>query len=223
MDAIRGTWKARVGGRVLEGLVRALGATCRQRLLDERTLERLIASGEPAILAGWHEGLFLMAASFPRAFLRRGLPLVVLISRSRDGDLGAAMAERLGARVVRGSTSRGGGPALRRLVREVEQGLWPVVVPDGPRGPERQAKPGALALARLTGAPIVPVGVAVDRGWRLGSWDRTWIPKPGARLVVALGEPLFVQKGDEPVQEVQLSEHLDRAWQRARSAVAAGR
>jgi len=53
-------------------------------------------------------------------------------------------------------------------------------------------KAGVIALARLSGAPIVPVAVGASRQWRLGSWDEFRIPKPFARCVVRFGEPIRV-------------------------------
>ena len=114
--------------------------------------------------------------------------MVVLISRSRDGTLGTEVGRLLGAEVARGSTSRGGGPALRQLVRALAGGRTVLVIPDGPRGPAGELKPGVVALAELGRAPVVPLAMAVDRGWRLRSWDRMVVPKPFARLRVLVGE-----------------------------------
>jgi hypothetical protein len=217
-----GAWLA---SRILHPVVALLLGTCRYRVVDSRRLEALLADGGPVVFATWHEGLFLLLGCFPRHVLARGMPLSVLVSRSRDGDLGAYLAVKVGARVVRGSTSRGGGPALRRLVREVQEGRSPVLIPDGPKGPAHEAKPGVVALARLAGVPLVPVGLAVDRAWRLGSWDRTRVPRPGARIVMALGEP-WVGSGAAPASpeadSKELAKRLDRAGSVARNALAAG-
>ena len=44
--------------------------------------------------------------------------------------------------------------------------------PDGPRGPRMRVQPGIIALARLSGAPILPFTFAVSRAQGRGSWDR---------------------------------------------------
>jgi hypothetical protein len=62
--------------------------------------------------------------------------------------------------------------------------------PDGPRGPAREFAPGALIASQRTGVPIVALGVAVTRGWRLSSWDAFLIPKPFARVTIAVGDPV---------------------------------
>ena len=63
---------------------------------------------------------------------------------------------------------------------------------DGPRGPAKVAQPGAVFLARITGNPIVPFHIEAGRAWTARSWDRTQVPKPGAVIGVAIGEPFHV-------------------------------
>jgi len=84
-----------------------------------------------------------------------------------------------------------------------------VVVPDGPRGPRETAKPGVVALAGMTGVPIVPVAVGASAEWRVASWDGLRIPKPGARLVVAFGEPLFVPRDAGPAERAAARKDLE--------------
>lgn len=151
---------------------------------EEGAVAALWAAGAPAIYAVWHGRLLLL----PYLYGHRGSH--VLASRSRDGELVARWIRRFGLRPVRGSSSRGGGEALRRLARALRAGGEVVVVPDGPKGPREVLKPGVIALARLTGAPIVPMAVAASREWRLRSWDEFRIPRPFARCVVRFGEPI---------------------------------
>ena len=58
---------------------------------------------------------------------------------------------------------------------------------DGPRGPARVVQPGAIWLAGATGHPVLPFHIEADRAWTTGSWDRTQIPKPFSRVVMAIG------------------------------------
>jgi hypothetical protein len=78
------------------------------------------------------------------------------------------------------------------LERSLREGRDVVVVPDGPRGPREMVKPGVVALARRSGAPIVPIAVGASAEWRLGSWDEFRIPKPFARCLVRFGEPVQI-------------------------------
>ena len=63
---------------------------------------------------------------------------------------------------------------------------------DGPRGPARDAQPGAAFLAGATGHPMLPFHVEADRFWTAGRWDATQIPKPFSTVAVAIGEPINV-------------------------------
>jgi lysophospholipid acyltransferase (LPLAT)-like uncharacterized protein len=47
-----------------------------------------------------------------------------------------------------------------------------------------------VALANLTGKPIIPVAWSVDRFWRAPSWDGMLIPKPFCRGIMIWGEAL---------------------------------
>jgi lysophospholipid acyltransferase (LPLAT)-like uncharacterized protein len=81
-------------------------------------------------------------------------------------------------------------------VKALREGRPVAFTPDGPRGPRREFKGGVLLAAQRGGAPVVPLHASADRAWRLNSWDRFMIPKPGARVRIAYGEPFMVGEGD---------------------------
>ena len=81
---------------------------------------------------------------------------------------------------------------MRALLAALEAGEDIAVVPDGPRGPHRHAQPGVVALAALSGAPIVPLGFAARPAWRLSSWDDFIVPVPFARAAATIGAPVVV-------------------------------
>src|SRR5690606_27078113 len=109
-----------------------------------------------------------------------------------DGEIIARVAEALGFRTVRGSTSRGAGRALLGMSRTVQSGGDAAFTPDGPRGPARSFAPGALIVAQRAAAPVIPLAVAAERCWRLGSWDGFVVPKPFARIAIAYGDPEYL-------------------------------
>jgi lysophospholipid acyltransferase (LPLAT)-like uncharacterized protein len=174
--------------------LRLLGRTLRVRR-EERAVSALWAARTPLIYVVWHARLLLL----PYLYRDRGLR--VLISHSRDGELVAGLVRRFGIVVVRGSSSRGGARGLRTLARAIGDGHSVVLVPDGPRGPSETVKPGVVALARMTGAPVVPLAFAASRQWQARSWDGFRVPKPFARCVVRFGDPVHVprqQSGKAP-------------------------
>jgi lysophospholipid acyltransferase (LPLAT)-like uncharacterized protein len=174
-------------GLLIAWLVRAWIATVRYRC---RALAARLEPTEPAlrgrfIYAFWHETLLLPAYHYA------GTPTHVLISQHADGEMIARACRRLGLGVVRGSTTRGGARALREMIGQ-KGSTHLVVTPDGPRGPRRRVQPGLVHLAARTGLPVVPVGFACRRAWRLRSWDRFVLPRPFTRAVGVLGAPLVV-------------------------------
>lgn len=205
-------WKVRFGVPCGLFLIRALGVTWR---IEERGADgwrALKASGKPWVYALWHGQLL------PLAWVQRGRGLVVLVSEHRDGEVITRILERLGCRMVRGSTTRGGGRALLGLIKELNDGHTLAITPDGPRGPAMVFQPGALVAAQRAGAPVVSMTLHVDRAWRLKSWDRFTIPKPFARLTVQYSEPTYVVEGgtkeaagDVPRFEALMAATLERA------------
>lgn len=147
---------------------------------------------DPAVYVTWHEHLL------PLALLCRRQGVVALVSRHRDGEILARILRRLGYETARGSSTRGGGPGLRRMIRAGRAGKPLAFTPDGPRGPARRCKPGAVRAAAATGLPVVPLATAATRSRRLGSWDQFMIPGPGARIYVSRGRPLHMPEGSAP-------------------------
>ena len=203
-----------------------LMATCRVRVgAGEEHLERILASERPVVLAFWHNRMVVCGDLIHRRIIRRGRPVALLASLSRDGELAARMGRARGYRVIRGSTSRGGLAGLLRLHRAVaREGCSAATAPDGPRGPAYECQPGTVMLARLAGVPILPLAYAASRSWRVRSWDRLVVPRPFARAVVAVGAPLEVA-ADLPDAELArlsatLKRRLDELVRRAEELVA---
>ncbi|MGA2186974.1 MAG: lysophospholipid acyltransferase family protein [Steroidobacteraceae bacterium] len=124
-----------------------------------------------------------------------GVKLGFLISPSVDGEIGAMLVRYMGGEVIRGSSSHTGARALRDYYQALTQdGVSPVITPDGPRGPPWKFKPGAVLLAQLSQRPIIPMAYAASHAWKI-KWDRFVIPMPLARVAIAVGEPVYVAKG----------------------------
>jgi lysophospholipid acyltransferase (LPLAT)-like uncharacterized protein len=179
---------ARGGG----ALISALLATCRFEVSGQQNFRQFWNVRQPVVFVLWH-GRLLAGAYHQR---RNGL--VALISQHRDGEYIARVVERWGYHTVRGSSTRGGSGALRGLLRQLGRGRSVVLTPDGPRGPRQRMKPGALLVAQMSGAPIVPVATGADRAWWIEGWDRFQIPKPFSRIRIAYGTPLLLPERRDP-------------------------
>jgi len=158
----------------------------------------------PLVLAFWH-GEQMLLLGWPRR--RRTL---VMVSWSRDGALQSGVLGAQGLRVVRGSSSRGGAAALRRLSRALSAPLDAAFAVDGPRGPRHRSKPGAALAARLCRGRLVPMGAAASASRVLGrTWDRFRIPLPFSRVQVVLGAPV------DPVLAAERPEVVDQGIEQA--------
>ena len=71
------------------------------------------------------------------------------------------------------------------------------ITPDGPRGPRYVVQDGVIALARLTGMPIMPLTFGSSRKKIFGSWDAFNLPYPFSRGAFMWGEPIYVKKEDD--------------------------
>jgi len=198
-DGLRFRLAGSVGGRVLDGLFR----TATFDVIGEENYAPLRDRGTPCFMVIWHGRLL------PAGYYHRGRGMVGLISRSEDGEYIARVLRRWGYDAVRGSSSRGGMPALREIVRLARSGRTIAITPDGPRGPRQKLKPGVLAAARATGLPMVPVAAGADRAWWFESWDRFLVPKPFARIRVAYGSPFEVPRDAGPEEIEAIGRRLE--------------
>lgn len=153
------------------------------------------------IPCGWHQQI-VASGLFLHSLTPRGLVLGFLISPSREGEFVSRVATHHGTYTMRGSSSRTGSEALAALEEGTDQGISPMMYADGPRGPARVFKPGSVILSQRTGTPIMPVATAIDRYWQLNSWDKNRIPKPFARITVAVGELRPVDHDEQHIDAI---------------------
>jgi len=178
------------------GIVRLWWAMLpRVRVVGREHLEEAIAAHGAIIPVYWH-GQQLVPVRVLLEAAARGLKLGFLISPSVDGELPALLVRRVGGHVIRGSSSNTGARALRDYYEAISKlGVSPAITPDGPHGPRRQFKPGAILISQLSGKPIVPMAYAASRAWLFPTWDRFALPWPFARIVLQVGEPVVIPKG----------------------------
>lgn len=213
--------------RLIVALLAFLRYTCRRTVIEgAERIEHLVETGEPVVLAFWHNRAVLGAIFLIDALLRRGYRMVLVSSLSRDGELSARFSKVYGVDSIRGSSSRGGRAVLSGCYRAVvKERTAPIISPDGPRGPAYELKVGTIAIAQIAGVPVLPLGFAVKRSWALGSWDRLMIPRPFSRVAVAVGEPLAVPRrlSEDEFEAVRLrcQDEIDRMTRAAEAAVGA--
>jgi hypothetical protein len=200
------------------GIFGTLFATLRERRLEPEHFLRLRDQGTPIIFVFWH------AHTLPLAWCHRHEGIVTLVSEHGDGEVLVRLIRHWGFGSVRGSSTRGATQALKGLIRAARGGKDLALTPDGPRGPAREFKPGALAAAQATGLPVVPLAAAASRAWRPGRWDEFLVPKPFSRLCVAYGPPRTVppelDRAELEALARSLGRELDALEERAAACVA---
>lgn len=175
--------------RIIAAYIRLVRATSRWRTVEGQIPARFWDAGEPFIGAFWHGRLLMMPLSW-----RPNVAMSMLISSHADGRLIARTIGHFGLGAIAGSTRRGGGQALRAMLRSLKRGEPVAFTPDGPRGPRMRAQGAIVDLARLSGRPIVAVAYATSRRWLAPSWDRFVVALPFSRGVYVWGEPIHVPR-----------------------------
>jgi len=181
---IRSEWKWRMIGFFGRILLWVWTRSCRMTIIGGNAYRELRRKGEPVISLAWHGRIFLVPYFF------RGRDVMPLVSPSGDGEIAARIMAGWGYRLLRGSGSHTMVGAWKTMLRELRAGGEVIIIPDGPKGPDRVFKSGGLRLARETGAWLVPWSFSTDRKKILRSWDRFLIFYPFRRIVVMFGEPV---------------------------------
>lgn len=118
----------------------------------------------------------------------------MLVSEHGDGEIIARTLKSLGYDLIRGSTTHGGARALVDMRKRFESPGIITITPDGPNGPYRELKSGAVILAKQTGVPILPMSAYTSRPKFLKSWDRFHLVKPFVKCVLMYGEPIKIDR-----------------------------
>ena len=183
-------------------LIKLIGRTVRFQVEGWENWEAAASAGKIPIYTFWHNRVFL-ATYFWR---RRGI--VVMTSRSFDGEYIARFIQRFGYGAARGSSTRGGVGAIVEMVRLMRAGSPTAFTIDGPKGPRYVAKMGAVLLAKKTGHPVLPFTITARKFWTAKkSWDQSQVPKPFTRVRVDIAPPIYVPSdADEELLEAKRDE-----------------
>jgi lysophospholipid acyltransferase (LPLAT)-like uncharacterized protein len=184
-----------LGMPLLQAIIWLVSSTYRvQKVIGADIADRVIADKNTVYApCYWHQN-HVLCSQMMRSWIRRGFKACFLVSSSVDGEVPARIARSWGAEVIRGSANQTGALALRDMQAMMKKGFAIVTTADGPNGPQHEFKPGAVLMARIGRTPMVPLACAADRAWYLDRWDEFMIPKPFARVVLAVGEPIEVPR-----------------------------
>lgn len=176
--------------------------TFRVRVDETPEVQDFLKNQRPIIFAHWHRDELALIHFIP------AYHIATMTSTSKDGQLIDYVIRKLGGATAKGSSTRGGARALRGMVGLIQSGYRASIAVDGPKGPIFQAKPGVFELAQLTGAVVVPMGVAISSYMEFRkSWNKARLPKPFAKIIVSFGP---IQRiGDADARDKTLAEALN--------------
>lgn len=158
--------------------------TIRWERIGFESYEADIARGVPRVLCCWHERLIFT----PYLRTWSDHKLTVMASQHADARIASSNLVERGIGLIELATSGDNSAALRDGVRVLRAGGSLGITVDGPFGPPRQAKPGALVVASLAHVQAAPCTYAVSRKIRLKTWDGFILPMPWSRGVLAVGD-----------------------------------
>ncbi len=166
-------------------LIWLLGRSWRITVIGQEKVEAVWKQNKRVCYALWHGRLLVLT------YTQKKQKIHVLVSQHRDGEFIARIISRLGFVAVRGSSTRGGIRGALELVKASSH-FDIAITPDGPKGPRHKVQPGAAFISSRAGIPLVPMTSSARSAWYLKSWDRFMIPKPFSRVLVLIGEPIWV-------------------------------
>ena len=186
--------KTRFFHAFLYRFIRLYSSTFRIQVENEKQWMEHLGNGGKVVLCTWHQQFFAAIRHFQTY---RHLKPSLMISKSSDGEIIADVAERSGWHTVRGSSSRDGRKALKDMIDRLSQFGLAAHVVDGPKGPAGIVKAGVIQLAHAADAVIVPFYTSADRAWYFNSWDRYFLPKPFARVVITFGDMIKLATAED--------------------------
>lgn len=181
--------RTKIIAQLIYYIVRVLNLTYRYEFigLENKRKAQAAHPQKTYTYALWHQNLI------GAIFSHIGEHFTMVISESKDGELVAVTCEKFGHRPARGSSTRGGKKALIEIVKTMKKGFPGALTVDGPKGPPHFVKPGVIEIARLCHCAILPLSPYAKNAWVIKkSWDQFRIPKPFTKIIVVIGEPIYI-------------------------------
>lgn len=184
-----------IGKPLLRSILYLLTSSYRfDRVVGSNVAEKILSNPEKVYVPVYWHGQQIGCSCLIRDWIKRGFRVGYIISASVDGEVPADVARSWGAEVIRGSAQDTGALVLRDALALMRSGVSIATMSDGPQGPKHEVKTGTVLMARMSGAAMIPIACAASSAWTMDTWDAFMIPKPFARVVLAVGEPVEVPR-----------------------------
>ncbi len=177
-----------IGNFLIDKAVNLLCKTLKVEIRNKENIDKLRKANKNFIIVFWHGTMLLPW------YLHRNERVAALISKSKDGDLLAKLLRKWNYQVIRGSSSSGGDIALSIMIDYAKNDNSIAITPDGPRGPAKKMKAGAVITAKKSGLPIILIGASYKKKRELKNWDKFEIPAFFSKANVVYSEPVYVDQ-----------------------------
>ena len=180
--------------------------TFRLKIENDKDWMEYRRNGGVVLLCTWHQQFFSAIRPFKKY---KTFNPSIMISQSKDGEIVAKMALRNGWDPVRGSSSKGGMGALKKMIANLKEKKLAVHIIDGPIGPSGIVKAGAIRLAHAANAVIVPLSVSAEKAWYFNSWDKFLLPKPFSKVFLRFGKMIKFDRVKDRESFEKQRKHLE--------------
>ena len=190
-----------LGNTVVKYLVNVLCKTLKITEVNKKNIDNL--GNRNYVLAFWHGTMLLPW------YLFRNKNLTAIVSKSKDGNILTKLLQMWNYNVQRGSSSKAGKEVLQKLIENALQNKSIAITPDGPRGPEKEMKAGAVIIAKKANVPLILVGIAFKKKKILNSWDKFQVPHLFTKAYAVYSEPILINKNlsyeetDKKIKEIE--------------------
>ncbi len=202
-------------GNFLSVFLSTMSKTCRFQISGIDRLYQAIESGKPLIGTSWHGMTMMMIGSLRKHIDLRSV--VTIIPDDYRGDILEIFTNKIGIYPLKlnldGDSTMETSRKLVQIIRQISSGRNFLIHPDGPAGPAYVVKPGLGAIAKKTGALILPMGAYCRNAYHWHRWDRYTWPLPFIKVQLYVGEPFTVSQdvSDLSLINQELETLLNRA------------
>ena len=115
----------------------------------------------------------------------------MLASSHSDARFGSYIAVHFHLRNIT-IMAKNKSPSLRKVFKILNEKNYIGITPDGPRGPNKKVSEGIIKIAMHSQVPIIPLGFASNKNFKLNSWDSFLITYPFSKCNFVWGDPITI-------------------------------
>ncbi len=180
-----------------------VGITSKIIIKNDKLSKKMWSEKKPFILAFWHSQLMMIGYVWKSESI-----LNMLASSHSDGRFGAYIAGHFNLRNI-SIIAKNKSPSLRQVFKILNDGHYLGITPDGPRGPNQKVSEGIIKIAINSQVPIIPLGFASNKNFKLKSWDSFLITYPFSKCNFVWGDPIIIPSSTKENEIEKYKTHLE--------------